>query len=62
VNAYAYANDQLYALLYRISTLYQDLANYYYANHGGGDAYDFAEFGDWYDVIVFSNYEGIAAH
>jgi len=62
VNAYAYANDQLYALLYRMSTLYQDLANYYYANHGGGDAYDFAEFGDWYDVIVFSNYEGIAAH
>lgn len=60
VDAYAYANDQLYSILYKISTLYQNLANYYHANNGGGD-YDFAEFGDWYDVIVFSNYDGITA-
>ncbi len=58
VGAYSYANDRLYAILYKLSTLYQNLANYYYAYNGGGDISDFSEFDDWYDVIIFSNYEG----
>lgn len=62
VDAYEYSNNQLYALVYRIYTLYQNLESYYYANNGGGGDYDYAEVGDWYDVIVFTNYEGIAAH
>lgn len=57
VGAYAYANDGLYAILYKISTLYQNLSNYYYATNG--DGYDFAEVGDWYEVIIFSNDEGL---
>ena len=61
VDAYEYSNNQLYALVYRIYTLYQNLSDYYYANNGGGGDYDYAEVGDWYDVIVFTNYEGIAA-
>ena len=62
VSAYTYANDSLYALLVRISTLYQNLANYYFANNGGGDGYyDYTELGDWYDVIIFSNHEGVVA-
>lgn len=55
VNAYAYANDSLYSLLYKLSTLYQNLANYYHAYNGGGDAFEYTEIGDWYDVIVFTN-------
>ena len=54
VGAYSYANDGLYSVLYKISTLYQNLANYYYSSNGG-DAFDYAAFGDWYDVIIFSN-------
>ena len=61
VNAYAYANDGLYALLHKTSTLYENLANYYYAHHGDGGDFDYAELGDWHEVIIFSNYEQIAA-
>lgn len=53
--AYAYSNDQLYAIVYQISMLYQNLANYYHANFGIGGGYDFTQMGDWYDVIIFSN-------
>lgn len=53
--AYAYSNDQLYAIVYQISMLYQNLANYYHANFGNGSGYDFTQMGDWYDVIIFSN-------
>lgn len=59
VDAYAYSNDHLYSIVYKIYTLYQNLADYYYANNGGGN-YDYAEVGDWYDVIVFSNCEWLA--
>lgn len=59
VSAYSFANDRLYAILYKLSTLYQNLSNFYFANNGGGDGYDFAEVGDWYDVIIFSNDEGL---
>ena len=34
VGAYGYANDTLYGILYRVSTLYQNIANYY-ASLGG---------------------------
>lgn len=54
VSAYSYANDALYGLLYRITTLYQNLANYYYS-YDGGDV-DFTDFSDWYDVVIFSNF------
>ena len=54
-DAYAYANDALYSLLYRITTLYQNIANYY-ASSGGDDA-AWLESGDWCDVIIFTNHE-----
>jgi len=59
VSAYSFANDRLYAILYKLSTLYQNLSNFYFANNGGGGDYDFEEIGDWYDVIIFSNDEGL---
>ena len=62
VGAYTYANDGLYSILYRLSTLYQNLSNYYYSYNGGGDWYDYAEVGDWYDVIIFSNDEGLTGN
>ena len=55
VGAYSYANDTLYAILYRISTLYQNIANYY-ASVGGGDS-DWMEAGEWQDVIIFANHD-----
>ena len=54
VGAYGYANDTLYGLLHKISTLYQNIANYY-ASIGGGTAP--AGTGDWSDVIIFTNHE-----
>lgn len=53
VGAYSYANDTLYAILYRISTLYQNIANYY-SSVGGGDS-AFVESGNWQDVIIFTS-------
>jgi len=58
VYAYSYENDHLYSVIYKIYTLYQNLANYY-ASIGDGGSYDYAVVGDWYDVIVFTNHEGI---
>lgn len=58
VGAYSYANDTLYAILYRISTLYQNIASYYASvgdGDGGGD--DFLETVEWRDVIIFANHD-----
>ena len=57
VGAYSYANDAVYSILYRISTLYQNIANYY-ASVGGDDA-ALVESGDWNDVIIFTNHDNI---
>ena len=57
VGAYSYANDTLYAILYRISTLYQNIANYYASVGGGGTA--LAETVDWHDVIIFTNHDSL---
>lgn len=57
VGAYSYANDTLYAILYRISTLYQNIANYYASIGGDGSA--LAESVDWHDVIIFTNHDSI---
>ena len=55
VGAYGYANDTLYGIIYKVSTLYQNLADYY-ATVGGGAV---AGTGDWSDVIIFTNHENI---
>lgn len=57
VGAYSYANDALYGLLYRISTLYQNIANYYASVGGDGSAW--MNSGDWQDVILFANHDSI---
>lgn len=57
VGAYSYANDTLYAILYRISTLYQNIANYYASVGGGGT--DWVGSVDWHDVIIFTNHDSI---
>lgn len=56
VGAYGYANDTLYGILYKISTLYQNIANYY-ASLGGGASW--VGTGDWQDVIIFTNHENM---
>lgn len=61
VGGYAYASDHLYAILYDISTLYQNLANYYFSRSGGGDDFHTDEFADWYDVIIFTNHDVFSA-
>ena len=57
VGAYGYANDTLYSLIYRVSTLYQNIANYYASIRGGATAP--AGGGEWSDVIIFTNHENI---
>ena len=57
VGAYGYANDTLYSLIYRVSTLYQNIANYYASIGGGATA--LAGGGEWSDVIIFTNHENI---
>ena len=52
VGAYSYANDTFYGLVYRISTLYQNIASYY--GSIGGDGYDGGAV-DWRDAIIFTN-------
>ena len=59
VGAYSYANDTLYAILYRISTLYQNIANYYASVGNGGS--DLVESGDWHDVIIFTSHDILIA-
>lgn len=54
VGAYGFANDTLYGLIYKISTLYQNIANYY-ASIGGGTAP--AGTSTWSDVIIFTNHQ-----
>ena len=54
VGAYAYANDTLYAILYKVSTLYQNIANYYAAVGNGGG---WVASGVWNDVIIFTNHD-----
>lgn len=56
VGAYGYANDTLYALIYKISTLYQNIANYY-ASIGGGTTN--AGTGGWSDVIIFTSHHNL---
>ena len=56
VGAYSYGNDSLYGILYRISTLYQNIANFY-ASQGGGS--DWLGSGEWQDVIIFTNHESL---
>ena len=56
VGAYAYANDTLYAILYRVSTLYQNIANYYASIDGGTG---WTGYGALQDVIIFTNHENI---
>ena len=53
--AYAYANDNLYSVLYRISTLYQNIANFYASM--GGDGAGLVGYGAWNDVIIFTNHQ-----
>ncbi|MBE5768500.1 MAG: hypothetical protein E7333_02805 [Clostridiales bacterium] len=53
VGAYSATNDQLYAILYKVTTLYQNLVHYYNA-YNGTDA-GWAVYDGWCDVIVFSN-------
>ena len=53
VGAYSATNDQLYAILYKVTTLYQNLVHYYNA-YSGTDA-GWAVYDGWCDVIVFSN-------
>ena len=56
IGAYGYAGDSLYAIVYNISTLYQNIANFYSSR--GGDA-AWVGSGDWSDVIIFSNHANI---
>lgn len=56
VGAYSYGNDSLYGILYRISTLYQNIANFY-SSQGGGS--DWLGSGEWQDVIIFTNHENL---
>ena len=56
VGAYSYANDTLYGIHYRVSTLYQNIANYY-ASIGGGTGW--TGYGALQDVIIFTNHENV---
>ena len=55
--AYAYANDALYSILYRVSTLYQNIANYYASL--GGNGTESVPYGSASDVIIFTNHENL---
>ena len=57
VGAYGYANDTLYAIIYKVSTLYQNIANYY-ASVGSGSTAVMGT-GDWSHVMIFTNHENI---